>query len=1060
MTLSIDRQDLHTLRSICVVMLVGILLTCALIGCGKKDSGPTAADVVRRQQLREAAAAAQPKSLDERMKVVRDYLENHNSTAAAAALRPLLISDGSNPDVVILTAHAEAAQGHLAEAATMLVEQVSADPKTMIPTAFLAAEWFAKAGQTTQAAEPLEKLLDQHAGALTLADSTRAHRQLAEQYNVAGRRLEAAPHLQWLARNGQSREMELFAMIAYGDPFINTVSPAIDRSMPDTQASLVRAKVLRHEAKLTEAKAWVEALAARFPESAAIAAFRGRIYADLHDVEKLVQWHSELPAGIEEEPEYWFAAGVLMNQQLHPKEAVRCFLEAVQLDPTDRFSYLELSRTFTSLGHDDVAECARQKFEWLSDSIRLGYSFGKHAGTQAELNRMADLLRDLHRDAESIGWRLLALERFGGSPSEIGELVAQRSSLPPISNLTTGLGSNSTAEAEPDTAVPDQSDELFVTCGLKISAWPSPAELSGDTRDSAVEPARSTAPTASVRSPIQLVDIAAEIGIDFQYLNGADMASERVLLHQLTGGGIGVIDIDRDGWPDLYLTQAGGDAFDAQGSQPNRLLRNLGGQRYLDVTSFTQTGDRGYGQGVAVADLNQDGFADLVVANIGPNRVYINQGDGTFQERELPAWQVDSQWTTSIACGDLTGDGLPEIVEVNYVDDPASLTNFCTPNNAFCNPSNFEPAYDRIWQVRSDGRIIAGDALRSKNVKPGYGFAAIIANTDGRIGNELLVANDSVANHFWLSQPVADSVTATDENVDAAGKFRLIESAQLRGCATGLLGQHQGCMGIASGDFDRNGRIDFHITNFWDQPADLYLQDTRGFFVHSSVNRGLDETTKHTVAWGTQAVDFDRDGWLDLAVLNGHVVNRHRPSQPYQMRPQLFAGGGNGFQLLTPGELASSTHANDNYWNRETLGRTMAVLDWNGDLKPDLICNHLDARTALLENRTAGGNGLQIELVGTESERDAIATEVTVVCGRDRFTSWRVGGHGFLCSNEPLLDFGLGSHGKIDEVLVKWPSGAQQSFSGIVPNQRYLLMENEEQPFYQTSGEFSPSTIK
>lgn len=162
---------------------------------------------------------------------------------------------------------------------------------------------------------------------------------------------------------------------------------------------------------------------------------------------------------------------------------------------------------------------------------------------------------------------------------------------------------------------------------------------------------------------------------------------------------------------------------------------------------------------------------------------------------------------------------------------------------------------------------------------------------------------------------------------------------------------------------------------------------------------------------------------------------------------QLFIGGPAGFQILPPTMLADSNDARNNYWNRQTLGRTMAVMDWNRDLKPDLVCNHLDAPVAILENQTEGGNAVQFELVGVISERDAVAAELTVICGRDRWTSWVTGGDGFLCSNEPFLDVGIGPHDQIDEVWVRWPSGAHQRFSDIERNQRYLLTENEERAF-------------
>ena len=1022
---------------------------------------PTAAELARRQEMRKTTAAATPKSFEQRIEMVRDRLQNKNPTAAEKALRPLLISDASDPEVVMLAAEVKAARGDFVAAGAMLVESVRSDPQLPPSLLFRAAECFTRGGEHDRAEAALRQILASLASvsepsSSALSQRVDAHRQLAALLNGSGRRIAAAPHLLALATSGDAREKELYAMIAYGDPFVDDSATDSDSTRRLNERALARAKALRDDGELTEATRLIETLAELFPESTGIAAFRGRVYADAHDDEQLRGWMSELPPGIESEPEYWFAWGVLLRDQSEHREAVRCFAEAVLRDPTDRFSYLEMSRSLTSLSVPAAAERARQKFALLEQTTRLAYQFGRRPGTEVELERLAGLLAELNRDAEAIGWRMLALKRFGGSSSAIERLASQRALLGPDGSRDENRNGNDHPDDNPN----DKSEEknAFVLCGLALSDWPLPTPPSPMAM--ANMPARETSGNASGADPvpIRLVDVASDIGIDFQYLNGAEIASDRVLLHQLTGGGIAVIDFDRDGWPDLYFTQAGGDAFDTNGSEPNRLFRNIQGRRYADVTNFTGTGDRGYGQGVAVADWNEDGFPDLLVANIGPNRVYINQGDGTFAVQKIAAWEQNPQWTTSLACGDIDGDGRSEIVEINYIDDPSAMQQYCEANNTNCNPSHFKPALDRIWRVESDGGIVLGDELWLGGAEAGYGFAAILADIDARFGNDLFIANDRIANHLWLSQTAASDTAASDDaasdaaasdTADEQGRFRVAEQAQLFGCATGMLGQHMGCMGIAAGDFDRNGKLDFHVTNFWNQPSDLYLQGEQGFFIHGSVSRRLDAATKQTVAWGTQAVDFDRNGWLDIAVLNGHLIDRQIASEPYRMKPQLFAGNANGFELRSPSDMQPSDMQpgatnREHYWARPTLGRTMAVLDWNRDGKPDLACNHLDTPVAILENRTVGGHAVQLELVGVTSTRDATAAVVTVVCGDERWTSWVTGGDGFLCSNESLLDIGIGAQDHIDEIVVEWPSGIRQRFTDLKPDRRYLLIEDQD----------------
>ena len=242
-------------------------------------------------------------------------------------------------------------------------------------------------------------------------------------------------------------------------------------------------------------------------------------------------------------------------------------------------------------------------------------------------------------------------------------------------------------------------------------------------------------------------------------------------------------------------------------------------------------------------------------------------------------------------------------------------------------------------------------------------------------------------------------------------------------------------MGIAHGDLDHNGTLDLQVTNYWNEASDIYLQRKTGLFVPANFDFGTFSASQNTVGWGTQAVDFDRNGWLDLAVLNGHVVDKPGSQEPYEMKPQLF-------QTLSDGSSTRvSVTPDSGYWTKNQLGRTMAVLDWNRDSRPDLVTNHLDGPVALLTNNTVGGQSVQIELKGTRSERDATGARITVTCGQQTWTQWQAGGDGFLCSNEAVLDFGLADAKSIDRVDVQWPSGNLQSFTNLQINQRYLMIE-------------------
>lgn len=990
-----------TLLLTAVVLLLG--------GCGEPDTGPSANELVRRRQVAEMAKLSQSKTPEQRLEAARAFLAEGNLVAAQRQIRPLLISQPEDPQLILLSARIEAAAGDKIAASEALEAIGPSQPESHREALWLAAQWLIERGHYEAAQAKLQRMLKQY------EDTERVRRRLAMLLNNQGRRIEAAEHLRALARSGGIREKELFAMNTYSEPFIDESVPKPDFGGELTPAALAQAKRLHADGELVKARDLVERLRRRFPDSARIAAFQGRVYSDVRGDQWLGDWAADLPEGVQREPEYWHVLGKWLQRQGQYREAVRCFAETIARDPTDRTAYLGLARSLERLGKHEAAVRANQRFELLSEAAGIARKIGLEPGSFAQLSRMAEILDQLGRPWEAISWREVAWKSRGiaAAEGERPDWEAQRQAL-----------ARREGEQRPDAAH---------LCGLDLANWPLPSgEVLG------VEPASRTAPAAGAvanADPLVFQDVAGEAELDFQYDNGSGQESPR-FLHQVNGGGIAVIDLDLDGYSDVYLTQGGGDAFDPHGCQPNRLFRNLQAARFADVTDSAQTGDRGYGQGAAVADLNQDGFPDLVVANIGPNRCYLNNGDGTFSSRPIAPPTVDPGWTTTIACGDLSGDHLPEIVEVNYVNDPSALTTACTAGNRDrCNPSVFRPAVDRVWRLDARGDFAAWDGCQEMAEQPNYGFAAVIANLDEKAGNDVFIANDTKENHCWISQ------SADRGDRDPSSEHSLVEIAQIYGCAIGLLGQRQGSMGIAHGDFDRNGLLDLHVTNYWNQPADLYMQQSSRFFVNENAKNSFYSETQATVGWGTQAVDFDRNGWLDLAVLNGHVTDHRNIGQPLAMRPQLFRGDAKGFASADPHSIVGD------YWSRPALGRTMAVLDWNCDGKPDLLTNHLDLPVALLENRSEGGNSLRLELVGTLSERDATGAVVTVRCGEESWTGAVVGGDGFLCSNEAVLDFGIGAADEVDSVEVRWPSGATQQFSDLAANRRYLMVEEDQTAF-------------
>ena len=409
--------------------------------------------------------------------------------------------------------------------------------------------------------------------------------------------------------------------------------------------------------------------------------------------------------------------------------------------------------------------------------------------------------------------------------------------------------------------------------------------------------------------------------------------------------------------------------------------------------------------------------------------IYLNQGDGTFAQSDH--WLQDQQgkWTSSLGLADLDGDRLPDLIEVNYIDDEQAFEISCTDNYLDCQPQAFRKCKDVVYRLKGEGGFELWQEGFLSEVTPKLGFGVVIANFDRRHGNDFFISNDGDLNHYWVSQP---------ESADRKDRFRLRESGTLLGCSIGRGGNSQACMGVAYGDFNRDGTLDLHVTNFLEEPVNLFLQSTNGTFVDEAMRYRLADSSRGVLGFGTQAIDFDNDGWLDLAVLNGHVFDGRVDDLPFRMQPQMMRGSERGFVLQEATEVG-------NYWGQKSVGRTLAVLDFNQDGRMDLVGNHLDRPVALLENQSESLNWIQVELVGCVSERDAIGAEVVVHANGEMWTAWQTGGDGLMATNEQVLHFGVAEAKKIDSLEVLWPSGEKQRFTDLSVNERYLIVEGQSQ---------------
>lgn len=597
-----------------------------------------------------------------------------------------------------------------------------------------------------------------------------------------------------------------------------------------------------------------------------------------------------------------------------------------------------------------------------------------------------------------------AVERIPLIAQQLQELGAMREAYACLTWLVReGYASNFIREQLEE--LEQQSDArvaLTVPTRQSLAGWP----------DSVVVDAGPQTTADADKHAIRFQDISPQTNVSFHY--DAVQDAKTTVLTSL-GGGVAVIDFDRDGFVDLFFPQGGPlPNATSRDADVDRMYRSLGNS-FDDVTTRCGIGPSDYGHGATVADYNNDGFPDLYVTNYGANQLYLNLGDGTFEEVAQAAGVSGTQWSTSAAFGDLDADGDLDLYVVNYLDIAVEAMVPCTDDRETpCGPLNLPGQQDRVYENLGNGQFLDRTESSGVLVPDGKGLGVVIADLLGDDGlPEVFVGNDTTANFLF-----------TAESGESDWSFR--DTALQAGVAFGSDGQGEACMGIACGDVDENGHLDLFVSNFEGEDNTLYLNQGQGVFVDQTDALGLGHTSYQLMGWGSQFLHADADGRLDLVVLNGHLHSR-------EMQPQLFQQTSNGFVEL--GQQAGD------YFATSRMARGLAVLDLNRDRRPDLIATERVGQPRFLRNDSDVGQRMAVQLVGTLSNRDAIGTRVTLVCGSDRYTQTLHGGGGYLVSNEPTLFFSLGTHSVVDRIEVDWPNGNSTAFNSRFSPSTVLIIE-------------------
>lgn len=499
-------------------------------------------------------------------------------------------------------------------------------------------------------------------------------------------------------------------------------------------------------------------------------------------------------------------------------------------------------------------------------------------------------------------------------------------------------------------------------------------------------------------------------------------------------GGVGLFDCDNDGKLDIVVVNDATIEQARQGGVPMITLYHQDANlKFTDITKEAGLTRRGWGMGVAIADYDNDGLPDLYVTGYGGNALYRNLGDCKFEDVTEKAGVAGGAFSAGAAWADYDRDGHVDLfvsryvrTDLNHLPTPESnALNFHHKGLKVENPWTMEGESDLLFHNRGDGTF--EEVSRKAGVNDParhYGLGVVWGDYDNDGWPDLYVANDSGPNYLYRNRH--------------DGTFE--EVALLSGVALSPEGFELGSMGVDFGDFDGDGQLDLVVTNYANQPKDLYWNQGALGFTDLTWNSQISKVALPYVGWGTGFVDFDNSGWPDILMANGHIYPEV-DTIPYEVKYRepilLFHNKGN----RTFEEISSAAGLNDGPLQSR---RGVAFGDINNDGQVDFVVFNVGAPPSLFLNETRNGNHRALfKLIGTKSNRAAIGARVRVTTAARKQMDEVRGGASYLSSNDQRLHFGLGADAVVEIVEIRWPNGNTQVLRNLAADSIYTIVEGE-----------------
>lgn len=515
-------------------------------------------------------------------------------------------------------------------------------------------------------------------------------------------------------------------------------------------------------------------------------------------------------------------------------------------------------------------------------------------------------------------------------------------------------------------------------------------------------------------------DVTAASGVRFVHRSGA--TSQKYLPESMSGG-VALLDYNGDGLLDLFFVN-GAELADPMpaGREPdkhapqfwNRLYRNNGDGTFRDMTEAAGVKGYGYGMGAAAADYDNDGHTDLYVTNLGGNILYHNNGDGTFTDVTSDAGVSGGGWSAGAVFVDYDRDGFLDLVVARYLTWDFTMNIWCGEHKpgyrAYCHPDQFQPVTHLLYYNDGHGHFTDASQRSGFAKYPGKGLGVAVNDFDRDGWPDIFIANDAVPQQLF-------------HNLHN-GEFE--ETATPLGAAYDSDGRNFSGMGTDFADYDNDGWPDLFANALSTQRYSLF-HNVKGSFDYVTDISGVGRASILHSGWGTKLADLDNDGWKDLFVAQGHVMDNIQLTQPHlrYLEPVLILRNQkNSFVDVSTLSGASL--------RRSIAARGAAFGDLNNDGRIDVVINCNNGPAVLLQNKSAGNHWLMVNTIGHKSNRDGIGAQIRVrlPSGQEQFGTVTAGGS-YLSSNDKRVHFGLGASEAVKLLEVTWPSGFVQTLENI-----------------------------